>query len=106
LKVEWIETAIEDMTSLKYYLEQDNATAAKKIVKKITTAVFLLQNTPRMGRDGRTPSTKELVVSGTGYIVMYKIENDKVRVRRVLHHAMQWPDTTKEDVDNDGYFVS
>jgi toxin ParE1/3/4 len=36
------------------------------------------------------PETRELVVSGTPYIVVYLISDD-VELIRVLHGAQQWP---------------
>ena len=104
MRVEWIESALEDMRSLKQYIEQDNAQAARQVADKIVETVCLLQDMPGIGRVGRQPGTKELVVSGTSYIVMYKIDGDRVRIMRVLHHAMQWPDTVSDD-SGDGWFL-
>ena len=44
-----------------------------------------------MGRPGRVPKTRELVVSGTPYLVIYRVKNDRLEVLRVFHGARQWP---------------
>ena len=49
-----------------------------------------LRDFPRSGRIGRMPETRELVVSGTPYIVVYLVSDD-VELIRVLHGAQKWP---------------
>ncbi len=46
---------------------------------------------PRRGRPGRVAGTRELVVPGTPYIVVYAVGADYVRIHRVLHGAQRWP---------------
>ncbi len=44
-----------------------------------------------MGRAGRVPGTRELVISGTPYIVPYRVRGGAVEVLRVFHAARRWP---------------
>ncbi|HET6521471.1 MAG TPA: type II toxin-antitoxin system RelE/ParE family toxin, partial [Geminicoccaceae bacterium] len=46
---------------------------------------------PESGRPGRVPGTRELVVSGTPYIVPYRVQGNTVQILRVLHGARKWP---------------
>ena len=46
---------------------------------------------PSLGRVGRVRGTRELVVSGTPFVVVYRVRLDIVQVLRVLHHARKWP---------------
>jgi toxin ParE1/3/4 len=57
---------------------------------EIERQVERLRDFPRSGRAGRIPETRELVVSGTPYIVVYLV-SDGVEFIRVLHGAQQWP---------------
>jgi toxin ParE1/3/4 len=54
-------------------------------------AVSRLADHPAMGRPGRVARTRELVVLGTPYIVVYRTEAPAVVVLRVLHGAQRWP---------------
>jgi toxin ParE1/3/4 len=47
---------------------------------------------PNIGRPGRVPGTRELVVSGTPFVTVYRVESNVLWVLRVLHGARRWPD--------------
>ncbi len=44
-----------------------------------------------IGRRGRDPETRELVITDTPYIVGYRVTN-RVEVLAVIHGAQDWPD--------------
>jgi len=44
------------------------------------------------GRDGRVLGTRELVISGTPFLIAYRIEKKEVRILAVLHAAREWPE--------------
>jgi len=90
--IRWLDDAVNDLQSLRCYIAQDNAVAASKVVKKILYAVEKLADQSEIGRKGRVANTRELIVSGTPYIVPYWIKNNAIEILRVLHCAMQWPE--------------
>jgi len=57
----------------------------------IQEAVARLAEYPAMGRSGRVPGTRELVVVGTPYIIPYRVRGDRVEILRVFHAARKWP---------------
>jgi len=46
---------------------------------------------PKMGRPGRVKGTRELVISGTPFVVIYRLKARRVDIIRLLHSAQQWP---------------
>lgn len=46
-----------------------------------------------MGRPGRKQGTRELVISQTNFIVVYRIKPKEKRIEiwRVLHSSQAWP---------------
>jgi toxin ParE1/3/4 len=44
-----------------------------------------------MGRPGRVARTRELVVTGTPYILPYRVTAGVLEVLRVLHASRKWP---------------
>jgi toxin ParE1/3/4 len=45
-----------------------------------------------IGRQGRVGGTRELVVQGTPYIVVYRVHDD-VEILAVVHGARKWPES-------------
>jgi toxin ParE1/3/4 len=73
-------------------LAQDNPAAAGRVVERIFHAVKLLQENAALGRAGRVPGTRELVVADIGYIIPYRVRGDAVEILRVFHAAPKWPE--------------
>jgi len=89
----WSPEAIDDLAALRTYIGQNNPAAARRVVLRIfQTVETLLADNPEMGRPGRVPGTRELVVVGTPSIVPYRLVGRTIQILRVLHGARRWPD--------------
>jgi toxin ParE1/3/4 len=88
--IKWLEDAVYDLQALRQYIALESPVAANRVAQRIISAVSLLSTQPNIGRHGRVPNTRELIVSGTPYIVPYRVKNNTVEVLRVFHSAMQW----------------
>lgn len=91
LKLEWASPAILDLQAAGEYIAQENKKAAARVAERVKEAVELLPAQPNMGRPGRINETREMVVSGTPFIVIYWVRKGVVQVLRLLHHAQSWP---------------
>ncbi|RMC62535.1 type II toxin-antitoxin system RelE/ParE family toxin [Sinorhizobium meliloti] len=80
----------QDLDRIVDHIAKDNPSAALDMWDEIEHQVERLRDFPRSGRTGRMPETRELVVTGTPYIVIYMV-GDEVDLIRVLHGAQQWP---------------
>jgi addiction module RelE/StbE family toxin len=92
LRVRWLKYALVDLDEAEACIAQDNPSAAFEVVAKIVRAVTLLKDQPGIGRAGRVPGTKELVVPETPFIVPYRVKDETVQVLRVYHSSRKWPD--------------
>ncbi|HUG25669.1 type II toxin-antitoxin system RelE/ParE family toxin, partial [Piscinibacter sp.] len=54
-------------------------------------AVSMLAEHPGIGRPGRLPGTRELVVLKTRYVVPYRVRGDTIEVLRVFHTSRKLP---------------
>jgi toxin ParE1/3/4 len=89
----WSPQAIADLAALRAYIEQDNPEAAQRIALHIIHNVeHLLPNSPEMGRPGRVPGTRELVIPRTPFIVPYRLVGNTIQILRIFHGARRWPD--------------
>src|SRR5258708_8311876 len=70
----WSPEAINDLIALRAYIEQDDPAAAQRVALHIVRNVeTLLPNNPEIGRPGRVPGTRELVIPKTPFIVPYRL---------------------------------
>jgi toxin ParE1/3/4 len=89
----WSPEAIQDLISLRAYLAEESPAGARRIVLHILQTVEgLLPDNPHMGRPGRVPATRELVIARTPYIVPYRVQRGAIPILRVYHGARRWPD--------------
>jgi toxin ParE1/3/4 len=93
MKIVWSPEAVEDLISLRAYIAEENPAAARRIVLRVLHDVeHLLPDNPQMGRPGRVPGTRELVVPRTPYIVPYRVQRATIQILRVFHGARRWPE--------------
>jgi toxin ParE1/3/4 len=93
VSVDWSPEAIEDIAALRSYIEQDDPAAAQRVALHIIRNVeTLLPGNREMGRPGRVPGTRELVIPKTPFIVPYRLVGDTIQVLRIFHSARRWPE--------------
>jgi addiction module RelE/StbE family toxin len=83
--------ALANLNAEAEYIARDNPDAAVRVVGAITAAVDHLAKHPAMGRAGRVPGTRELVVPNLPYIIPYRVRGEAVEILRVFHAARRWP---------------
>ena len=91
MKLRWLPQARYDLDRQLDYLAERNPAAAIEATETIDAAVRRLRKFPGSGRAGRLPGTRELVVTGTPFIVVYRVKPTGVVLVRVLHAARHWP---------------
>ncbi len=92
MRIVWTEAALRDLAAARAYIATDNAPAADRQVARILAAIGGLARFPDIGRPGRRPATRELIVARTAYLVAYRARGDSIEVLRVLHGRRRWPD--------------
>jgi toxin ParE1/3/4 len=93
VRIKWLDQAVEDLKAIRTFIARNNPSAAAEVAQRIRSAVKLLAHYPAVGRPGRVPDTRELVVTGTPYVVPYRVRAERVEILRVLHGAQEWPET-------------
>jgi len=90
MKLFWTLEAIQDRSAIYDYIEADNPLAALDLDTLFEEKAALLIDHPDMGRPGRVPETRELIVH-PHYILIYDIAGNRVRMLGVVHTARLWP---------------
>ena len=94
MNIVWSPEAIQDLISLRAYVAEESPAGARRIIMRILHGVeYLLPDNPHLGRPGRVPGTRELVIPQTPYIVPYRLQGEAIQILRVYHGSRRWPES-------------
>ncbi|HEY7352631.1 MAG TPA: type II toxin-antitoxin system RelE/ParE family toxin [Terriglobales bacterium] len=92
MRIRWTDPALRDFTQICDYIERHgSAGVARRVSISIYGQISDLFRFPELGRTGRKPETRELVLSGLPYIAIYRVQVNEIQILRLLHGAQQWP---------------
>jgi toxin ParE1/3/4 len=92
MRVRWLRKALRNLDAEASYIATDDPAAARLVVARVLAAVATLADQPGLGRPGRVPGTRELVVPKTRYIVPYRVRRETVEILRVFHASRRLPE--------------
>ena len=92
MRIVWFRSAIVDLEEARAYIANDDPWAARRVASAIADAVDRLGEHPAVGRPGRVPGTRDLVVYRTPDMIPYRVREGVVEVLRVFHARRRWPD--------------
>ena len=97
MELNWTEFAIADLDKIEVYISAQGSPAAAidQVLRVIEVAEKVLLEHSSAGCSGRVKGTRELVITGTPFVIIYrlKMQLSQIQVLRVLHYARQWPET-------------
>jgi toxin ParE1/3/4 len=95
MKARWTMPAANQLQDLSDYIASDNPAAANRTVRRIREAIHRTSLMPNIGGPGRVSGTREISVSGTAYVVAYRIlESDRmIHVLGIMHGAQEWSES-------------
>lgn len=91
MKIKWLRTALRNLDDEASYIALDNVLAAQTVVTRVLAAVAQLADQSGLGRPGRVPGTRELVVLKTRYIIPYRVQGETISILRVFHTSRRLP---------------
>lgn len=96
MQLKWTDLAVADLDRIEEHIRKENSTAVAidVVLNVIDSGELILSDHPQAGRIGRVKDTRELVIDGIPFIVIYRVTHE-LQILRVLHDAQQWP-TVKE----------
>jgi toxin ParE1/3/4 len=91
MRLRWSRPALEDLKSISQRIEDErNLDTADRICRSIYQALQALRLYPQSGRLGSKDGTRELVISKTPYIAVYRVKDDSVEILHIHHGAQDW----------------
>lgn len=91
MRVRWLRRALENIDEEAAFIAQDSPASAAELVRHVLASAAQLADQPHMGRPGRVPGTRELVITRFRYILPYRVREQTVEILRVFHTARRWP---------------
>jgi addiction module RelE/StbE family toxin len=85
--------AANQLQSIFEYIADQNRAAAYRTVQRIREAILLTARMPYSSRIVRIEGTREITVTGTSFLVAYRIVDNMIHVLAILHGAQEWPDS-------------
>jgi toxin ParE1/3/4 len=95
IQVRWTEPATRDLEQISEFIRRDRPDASTAVARSLFDAADSLSLLPGRGRVGRIPGTRELIVSGLPYIIVYRLSSSAVQILRIYHGARNWPASAK-----------
>jgi toxin ParE1/3/4 len=83
MQIVWTEQAITDLAEIEDYIAHDKPQAAERVANHLISSVEHLAEFPHLGRQGRRPATRELVISP--YVIAYRLRPARLEILSVWH---------------------
>jgi toxin ParE1/3/4 len=93
MEVRWTRRARRRLDDNTDYIALRNSKAADEVLQRVRHDVDGLAGNPLMGREGRFLGTRQLVIAGLPYIVVYRVRGERGEVITVHDTRQQWPES-------------
>jgi toxin ParE1/3/4 len=87
LEIVWSALARTRLREIRAFVAQEKPEAAELLALRIIAIVEALRNHPYVGRVGIETEIRELVIGGTPYIVLYRVQGRRVVIDTIWHGA-------------------
>jgi len=89
MKLRWLKNGLKSLRSAHQFIAVVNPEVASKVVIRIERSVERLKEYPLSGRTGTVTGTREIVVPGLPYLIVYRVTGNEVQILRVFHTSRQ-----------------
>lgn len=91
MQVRWTTPAAQNLEEITLYIQRDSESAAREVAKTLFDTANSLDLLPSRGLLGRIPGTRELVVPGLPYIIVYQVTATAIQILHIYHGAQDRP---------------
>lgn len=91
MEIKWLRKAIAKLETEFQYIAEEDPQAAVRFVNEVWRLTQLLKEQPAMGREGRVPETRELILHNYPYIIPYRVRSNTIQILRAFHTHRKLP---------------
>jgi toxin ParE1/3/4 len=84
MKTVWSRRALQHLVEIRSYIAKDHPRAEPDVAARILESVDRLAGYPHIGPSGRAIGTRELVVTGTPYVILYRVKDYRLQLIAVF----------------------
>ena len=85
LEIVWSPLALARLQEIRAFIALDRPEAAERFATRLVSVVEALRFHPYLGRVGSEPGTRELVVGGTPYSILYRVRAHGILIATISH---------------------
>ena len=85
MEIVWSPLALARLQEIRAYVALDKEEAAEQLAMRMVAVVEALREHPYLGRAGREAGTRELVVGGTPYVIVYRVRGERIVITTIWH---------------------
>jgi len=86
MALKWTRTALRNLDDIAAYIARDKPGEATRFAQALRAGTEKLQDFPGLGRAGRVPGTRELVLHAH-YLAIYRVRDGDWEILRIQHTA-------------------
>jgi toxin ParE1/3/4 len=87
MRIRWTPAAAADLQSISDYLKDHHPHYRDTTLRNLYRAITGLKRSPRRGRPGGEPGTREILFPPMPYVAVYRVGDQAIEVLRIYHAA-------------------
>ena len=84
MRTVWSRRALRHLVEIRSHIPMDHARDGRQVAARILESVDRLAGYPHVGPSGRAIGTRELVVAGTPYVILYRVKDYRLQLIAVF----------------------
>ena len=84
MRTVWSRRALQHLVEIRSYLAKNHPRTGPQVAARLLESVDRLAAYPHIGPSGCAIGTRELVVSGTPYVIPYRVTEDRLQLIAVF----------------------
>jgi toxin ParE1/3/4 len=84
MRTVWSRRTLQHLVEIRSYIAKNHPRTERQVAARILESVDRLAGYPHRGPSGRAVGTRELVVSGTPYVIPYRVKDDRLQLIAVF----------------------
>jgi toxin ParE1/3/4 len=89
----WTEQATRQLDQVQEFIALSNSPEVSlNVAFQVLASIEQLARFPMLGRTGRVPGSRELIIPNTPFIAAYALDEERVIILAIYHGSQKWPE--------------